>query len=245
MRAISSLSKLEVFHFPRCSPLKNDHGDARSEDNEEYPDCWHLSLKALYIPSSLSDGYLPAFRSVPLSMTSLIIEDSSHIADECLTRIASVLGHQIQSLKLRFGCREIMRGEISLSILNFPNLRHLGLAADTKIVRTFLGLVDMLPSRSRLESIVLYGDCATAESFIYCIDALFEVVEHLPDLRFVVATMRADLTRDEALCSELAELQELLEALDRERTEKGAAATPKHSRTGVWTFHPKDLPAQY
>ena len=245
MRAISFLRRLEVFHFPRCSPLKDDHRDARYDDNEEYPNCWYPSLKAIYIPSSLSDGYLPAFRSVPLSMTSLTIENSSHVADKCLMSIASALGHQILSLKHHFGGHEVMHGDSSLSILDFPNLRHLGLAADNRILKRFLGYLAMLPSRSQLESIVLYGDCIPAHFDVLCIDELFEQAEYLPDLRLVVATMRAGWPRSEMLSADLASLQQLLEALERERAEKGAAAKIKHSRTGVWIFDPKDLPAQY
>ena len=245
MRAISSLNKLEVFHFPRCSPLKADYEGARYDDGEEYPDCWYPSLKAVHIPCSLSDGYLPAFRSMPSSMTFLTIENSSHVANECLMSISSALGHQIQSLRLRYSGLQELRDVSSLSISQFPNLRHLGLTADFETLLTFIWGPNMLPSRCQLESIALYIDRTTMNFDSLCVDELFDQAEYFPNLRLVVATMQAGFPLNPLLREDLDSLQKLLEKRESERADSGAAAKRKHSRTGVWVFNPEDLPAQY
>jgi hypothetical protein len=120
LRAVSTLSCLKIFHFPRCSSAAFY---LSKEDDPKWPD----SLETFHIPCSLDKIYIPAFENPPISLKSLVIEDDFQVTD-VLDVVFGLIGSQILTVKVQY--EEDCNDQLAMIFINFPNLLHLSIPPD-------------------------------------------------------------------------------------------------------------------
>jgi hypothetical protein len=135
LRAISTLTSLKTFHFPRWNPISEDSGVNDNEKSEKTFN-WPDSLGTFHISSCFDPGWMPAFRKVP-SLRNLVIEDEYNVYHRVVDEVFRLTGSRIQNLKVDHSGDDA--DEFPNIFVTFPNLLHL-------IVRPCMILVDEVVS---------------------------------------------------------------------------------------------------
>jgi hypothetical protein len=133
MRAVSALSCLKIFHFPRRSAAlaklrDRDNGEVeyirRWPEGQKIPR-WSDSLETFHMPSLLDPGYILAFENTPASLKSLVVEDSGGVTVYVVDTIFGLIGSQILTLKVEYD--DDRQDQLADIFRDFPNLLHLSL----------------------------------------------------------------------------------------------------------------------
>jgi len=231
MRALSTLSKLETFRFPRCSAANKP-----GMKDETIPGCkksrWPDSLRSFYFSCGLQIGYLPAIIKSPRFLTSLTIEEGHNFSSEVVWCSVLTLGLQITSLRLEF---EPKFGFEPMNALlrDFPNLIHLLMRVDHVGLPFFAPGV--IPHTHPLKSLTVI---ATDENALYPLmpGYLVEAVKdgRLADLRTVRFSKMFEGQGAEDWEDDLMAFAELLEQLENKDLEEGVSDDSTGESAGIW-----------
>lgn len=231
MRALSTLSKLETFRFPRCSaastPGMKDETSLGSKKSR-----WPDSLRTFYFSCGLQIGYLPAIIKAPLCLTSLIIEDGPTFSSEVVWCSVLTLGPQIRSLRLDFVSKFGFEPMNAL-LLDFPNLTRLWMRADHVGLPFFAPGV--IPSGHPLKSLTIIS---TDDIGLYPLLPRYiaEAVkdERLTNLRTVRFSTMCEGIGAEGWEDDVIVLADLLEQLGEKDIKEGVSDDSQRDMAGVW-----------
>jgi len=178
LHAVTTLSCLKIFHFPRCAASPNP-GEWR-QGRGEAPN-WPDSLETFHIPASLSLSYICAFSKVPPSLTTLVLEDSPQIAGSVLEIVFEMIGSRVVTLKVEY-YQEVV-GQLARIFRSCPNLLHLSVQS-CFVSDLAMGYVDLevdYPLRSFTIYLKHLHDILEDELLDDLSDLVHE--DRLPDLR--------------------------------------------------------------